>query len=225
MLRSLVGSEMCIRDRAYIAQGVLAHILGRLLCPKKIPRKIGNSMLAQCQYRMKIRKAENIAESSAALRKICKDRHKLANCDAVRTHHNGKIVAEASTALQHQTRLAPQSHHTLRNSEGAITFRPHHKPGHSACKHLNSESSCACRHLNAENSCACKHLSSKSAGACKHLGSKSSCACRHLDSESSCACRYLNAKSSCACKHLNAKSSCACKHLSSKSSSACRHRS
>ena len=66
---------------------------------------------------MKIRKAENIAESSAALRKICKDRHKLANCDAVRTYHNGKIVAEASTALQHQSRLAPQNHHTLRNSE------------------------------------------------------------------------------------------------------------
>ena len=101
---------------------MLAHILGRLPCPKKTPRKIGNSMLAQCQYRMKIRKAENIAESSAALRKICKDRHKLANCDAVRTHHNGKIVAEASTALQHQSRLAPQSRHTLRNNGGEITF-------------------------------------------------------------------------------------------------------
>ena len=75
-------------------------------------------MLAQYQYRMKIRKAENIAESSAALLKICKDRHKLANCDAVRTHHNGKIVAEASTALQHQSKLAPQSHHTLRNNGG-----------------------------------------------------------------------------------------------------------
>ena len=63
------------RSVRHIAQGVLAHILGRLPCPKKTPRKIGNSMLAQCQYRMKIRKAESrkvIAESSAALQKFAK---------------------------------------------------------------------------------------------------------------------------------------------------------
>ena len=93
-------------------------------------------MLAQCQYRMKIRKAENIAESSVifALRKFCKNLHQFANCDSIRTYYNryGKIIAEASIALQRQSRLAPQNHHTLRNSEGAITFRPHHKPGHCA---------------------------------------------------------------------------------------------
>ena len=42
------------------------------------------------------------------------------------------MVAEASTALRRQNKLAPQNHHTLRNSEGKITFRPHHKPGHCA---------------------------------------------------------------------------------------------
>ena len=39
---------------------MLAHILGRLPCSKKTPKKIGNSMLAQRRYRMKIRKTENI---------------------------------------------------------------------------------------------------------------------------------------------------------------------
>ena len=56
---------------------------------------------------MKIRKAENIAESSdsAALRKICKNRHKLASYNAIRTHHNCKIqFAEALAALRHQIR-------------------------------------------------------------------------------------------------------------------------
>ena len=43
----------------HTAQGVLAHILGRLPCPKKTPRKIGNPMLARFRDRMKIRKAEN----------------------------------------------------------------------------------------------------------------------------------------------------------------------
>ena len=95
-----------------------AHILGRLPCPKKIPRKIGNSMLAQYQYRMKIRKAENYCRIVSCATKICKNLHKLANCNAIRTHHNGKIVAEASIALQHQGRLAPQNHHTLRNNGG-----------------------------------------------------------------------------------------------------------
>ena len=64
------------------------------------------------------------------------------------------MVAEASAALRRQNKLAPQNHHTLRNrcgralpglyaertdyrlstidSEGEITFRPHHKPGHCA---------------------------------------------------------------------------------------------
>ena len=80
---------------------MLAHILGRLPCPKKTPRKIGNSMLAQYQYRMKIRKAENYCRIVSCATKICKNRHKLANCNAIRTHHNGEIVkiAEASTAL------------------------------------------------------------------------------------------------------------------------------
>ena len=64
--------------------------------------------------------------------KICKSQHKLANFNAIRTHHDGESVAEASIALQHQGRLAPQSHHALRNNEGKITFRPHHKPGHCA---------------------------------------------------------------------------------------------
>ena len=122
------------RSVRHIAQGVLAHILGRLPCPKipKTPRKIGNSMLAQCQYRMKIRKAENYCRIFSCATKICKNRHKLANCITIRTYHNGKIVAEASAALRHQNRSAPQNHHALRNSEGEITFRPHHKPGHCA---------------------------------------------------------------------------------------------
>ena len=111
---------------------MLAHILGRLPCPKKTPRKIGNSMLAQCQYRMKIRKAESDCRIFSCATKICKNRHKLANCNAIRTYHNGKIVAEASAARQHQGRLAPQNHHTLRNNGEKFTFRPHHKPGHCA---------------------------------------------------------------------------------------------
>ena len=94
---------------------------------------IGNSMLAQLyQYRMKIRKAENYCRIVGCATKICKNRHKLANSNAIRTYHDGEIVAEASTALQHQSRLAPQNHHTLRNNGGKITFRPHHKPGHCA---------------------------------------------------------------------------------------------
>ena len=51
---------------------MLAHILGRLPCPKKTPRKIWNSVLAHYQNRMKIRKAKIIAECSAALRKFAK---------------------------------------------------------------------------------------------------------------------------------------------------------
>ena len=90
-------------------------------------------MLAQCQYRIKIRKAENYCRIFSCATKICKKRHKLANCITIRTHHNGKVVAESSAALQHQSRLAPQfSHHTLRNSGRKITFRPHHKPGRCA---------------------------------------------------------------------------------------------
>ena len=62
------------RSVRHIAQGVLAHILGRLPCPKKTPRKIWNSVLAHLVYqnRMKIRRAEIVAESSAALRKFAK---------------------------------------------------------------------------------------------------------------------------------------------------------
>ena len=89
-------------------------------------------MLAQYQYRMEIRKAENYCRITSCATKTCKNLHKFANCNAIRTYHNGKIVAEASTGLRRQSRLAPQSHHTLRNSEGKITFRPHHKPGHCA---------------------------------------------------------------------------------------------
>ena len=106
-VQSIVDS----RSVRHIAQGVLAHILGRLPCPKipKTPRKIGNSMLAQCQYRMKIRRAENYCRIFSCATKICKNLHQLANCITIRTHHNGRIVAESSTALQHQSRLAPQA--------------------------------------------------------------------------------------------------------------------
>ena len=108
---------------------MLAHILGRLPCPirKKTPRKIGNSMLAQYQYRMKIQTAKNYCRIISCATKNCKNQHKLANCNAIRIYHNGKIVAEASTALRRQNKLAPQSHHTLRNNKGKITFRLHHK--------------------------------------------------------------------------------------------------
>ena len=97
---------------------MLAHILGRLPCPKKTPRKIGNSMLAQCRYRMKIRKAGNICRIVNCPTKICKDRHKLANCNAIRIlYHNGKIqFAEASTALHYQKRKIPQNRNPLQNS-------------------------------------------------------------------------------------------------------------
>ena len=120
------------RSVRHIAQGVLAHILGRLPCPKKTPRKIWNSMLAQYQYRMKIRKADNYCRIISCATKNCKNQHKFANCNAIRIYHNGKIVAEASAALRRQNKLAPQSHHTLRNNKGKITFRLHHKPGHCA---------------------------------------------------------------------------------------------
>ena len=95
---------------------MLAHILGRLPCPKKTPRKIWNSMLAQYQYRMKIRKAKNYCRIVNCATKICKNRHKLANSNAIRIYRNGKIFAEASAARQHRGRLAPQNHHTLRNN-------------------------------------------------------------------------------------------------------------
>ena len=42
---------------------------------KKSPKKIGNSMLAQCRYRMKIRKAENYSRIFS-----CADRHCFATC-------------------------------------------------------------------------------------------------------------------------------------------------
>ena len=77
-------------------------------------------------------KSENYCRMFSCATKICKNRHKLANCITIRTYHNGKIVAEASAALRHQNRSAPQNHQALRNSEGEITFRPHHKPGHCA---------------------------------------------------------------------------------------------
>ena len=41
--------------------------------------------------------------------KNLQNRHQLANCITIRTHHNGKVVAESSAALQHQSRLAPQA--------------------------------------------------------------------------------------------------------------------
>ena len=106
------------RSVRHKAQGVLAHILGRLPCSKKTPKKIGNSMLAQCRYRMKIRKAGNICRIINCPTKICKDRHKLANCNAIRIlYHNGKIqFAEASTALHYQKRKIPQNRNPLQNS-------------------------------------------------------------------------------------------------------------
>ena len=48
---------------------------------------------------------------------MCKNRHKFANCNAIRIYHNGKIVAETSAALRRQNKLAPQSHRTLRNNK------------------------------------------------------------------------------------------------------------
>ena len=71
------------RSVRHEAQGVLAHILGRLPCPKKTPRKIWNSMLAQYQYRMKIREAENCCRIVSCATKICKTLHKFANCNAI----------------------------------------------------------------------------------------------------------------------------------------------
>ena len=75
-------------------------------------------MLAQCRYRMKIRKAGNICRIVNCPTKICKDRHKLANCNAIRIlYHNGKIqFAEASTALHYQKRKIPQNRNPLQNS-------------------------------------------------------------------------------------------------------------
>ena len=75
-------------------------------------------MLAQCRYRMKIRKAGNICRIVNCPTKICKGRHKLANCNAIRIlYHNGKIqFAEASTALHYQKRKIPQNHNPLQDS-------------------------------------------------------------------------------------------------------------
>ena len=97
---------------------MLAHTLERLPCSKKTPKKIGNSMLAQCRYRMKIRKAGNICRIISCPTKICKDRHKLANCNATRILcHNGKIqFAEASTALHYRKRKILQNRNPLQNS-------------------------------------------------------------------------------------------------------------
>jgi len=49
---------------------------------------------------------------------ICKERHKLANCNAIRIlYHNGKIqFAEASTALHYQKRKIPQNRNPLQNN-------------------------------------------------------------------------------------------------------------
>ena len=75
-------------------------------------------MLAQCRYRMKIRKSEEYLQSHQLPYEICKDRHKLANCNAIRIlYHNGKIkFAEASTALHYQKRKIPQNRNPLQNS-------------------------------------------------------------------------------------------------------------
>ena len=117
-LSTLPQSIVDSRFVRHKAQGVLAHILGRLPCSKKTPKKIWNSMLAQCRYRMKIRKAGNICRIINCPTKICKDRHKLANCNAIHIYyHTGKIqFAEASTALHYQKRKIPQNRNPLQNS-------------------------------------------------------------------------------------------------------------
>ena len=112
---------------------MLAHILGRLPCPKKTPRKIGNSMLAQFRYRMKIRKAKNCCRIINCPTQICKDRHKLANCNAVRIY-----IKTVKSNLQKRQLHYIAKRETFRKTAsrcrtvGKITFRPHHKPGRCA---------------------------------------------------------------------------------------------
>ena len=90
-------------------------------------------MLAQCRYRIKIRKAKDICRIINCSTKICKDRHKLANCNAVRIY-----IKTVKSNLQKRQLHYIAKRETFRKTAnscrtvGEITFRPHHKPGHCA---------------------------------------------------------------------------------------------
>ena len=121
MVLQFVGQSIVdCRSVRHIAQGVLAHILGRLPCPKKTPRKIWRfSVSANLIYQMenntgKRLQNHQLPNKETQLPAQTKDR---------KSRNSRRYIAESPTALQTvEEKYFSMNHRTSRKRQQIIRF-------------------------------------------------------------------------------------------------------